>query len=151
MKLVDCRAECGMLDRVVEAVCAGKSRALVLSGEPGVGKTTLLQHLIQKAAQCQVVQIAGVESEMELAFAGLDQLCAPLLDGLADLPERQGDALRIASGMSSGPAPDRFLVGLATLSLLTQVAGPKPLVCVTDDEQWLDRASAQCWGLWRAG
>jgi FAD/FMN-containing dehydrogenase len=145
-KLVDRRSECGMLDRLVEAVRAGESRALVLSGEPGVGKTALLQYLIGRAPECRVVQTAGVESEMELAFAGLHQLCAPLLDGLDCLPERQGDALRIVFGMSSGPAPDRFLVGLATLGLLAHIAEQRPLVCVVDDEQWLDRASAQVLG-----
>jgi DNA-binding CsgD family transcriptional regulator len=146
MKLVGRRAECGMLDRLVEAVCAGQSRALVLCGEPGVGKTALLQHLIARAADCHVVETAGVQSEMELAFAGLHQLCAPLLDGLDCLPERQGDALRVALGVSSGPAPDRFLVGLATLGLLAHAADQKPLVCIVDDEQWLDRASAQVLG-----
>jgi DNA-binding CsgD family transcriptional regulator len=146
MKLVDRRAERSMLDRLVEAVCAGESRALVLSGDPGVGKTALLHYLIGQAAECRVVQTAGVESEMELAFAGLHQLCAPLLDGLEDLPERQRDALRIVFGMSSGPAPDRFLVGLATLGLLAHVAEERPLVCIVDDEQWLDRASAQVLG-----
>src|ERR1700751_2881897 len=140
MKLVDRRAECAMLDRLGEAVCAGGSRALVLCGDPGVGKTALLQHLIARAAQCRVVQTAGVESEMELAFAGLHQLCAPLLAGLDCLPERQDDALRILFGMGSGPAPDRFLVGLATLGLLAHAAERRPLVCVVDDEQWLDRA-----------
>ena len=146
MKLVDRRAECGMLDRLLEAVGAGQSRALVLCGEPGVGKTALLQYLIGRAAECRVVQTAGVESEMELAFAGVHQLCAPLLAGLEDLPEPQGDALRVVFGMSSGPAPDRFLVGLATLGLLAHVADERPLVCVVDDEQWLDRASAQVLG-----
>jgi DNA-binding CsgD family transcriptional regulator len=146
MKLVDRRAECAMLDRLVEAVCAGQSRALVLSGDPGVGKTALLQHLIAQAAECQVVQIAGVESEMELAFAGLHQLCAPLLTGLGDLPEPQAEALRIVFGMRAGPVPDRFLVGLATLGLLAQAAEQRPLVCVVDDQQWLDRASAQVLG-----
>ncbi len=135
-----------MLDRLVDAVCAGQSRALVLCGEPGVGKTALLQHLIGRTAECLLVQTSGVESEMELAFAGLHQLCAPLLAGLDDLPKRQGDALRIALGMSLGPAPDRFLVGLATLGLLAHAAEQKPLVCVVDDEQWLDHASAQVLG-----
>ena len=135
-----------MLDRLVEAVCAGQSRALVLCGEPGVGKTALLQHLTARAAECRVVQTAGVQSEMELPFAGLHQLCAPLLDGLTGLPERQADALQIALGMSAGPPPDRFLVGLATLGLLAYVAEQQPLVCVVDDEQWLDRASAQVLG-----
>jgi DNA-binding CsgD family transcriptional regulator len=146
MKLVGRRSECGMLDRLVEAVCAGQSRALVLCGEPGVGKTALLQHLVARAASCRVMQTAGVESEMELAFAGLHQMCAPLLAGLDYLPERQSDALRIALGVSSGLAPDRFLVGLATLGLLAHAAEQGPVVCVVDDEQWLDRASAQVLG-----
>jgi len=91
MKLVGRRAECGMLDRLAEAVCAGQSRALVLCGDPGVGKTALLEHLVREATDCKVVQIAGVESEMELAFAGLHQLCAPLLAGLDDLPDPQAE------------------------------------------------------------
>ncbi|MBV9318664.1 MAG: AAA family ATPase, partial [Mycobacterium sp.] len=146
MKLVDRRAECGLLDRLVEAVSAGESRALVLCGESGVGKTALLQYLVGRAAGCRVVETAGVESEMELAFAGLHQLCAPLLAGVEDLPERQGDALRVVFGMSSGPAPERFLIGLATLGLLAHAAEQRPLLCVVDDEQWLDRASAQVLG-----
>jgi hypothetical protein len=146
MKLVDRRAESSMLDRLLEAVCAGESRALVLSGDAGVGKTALLQHLVSQAAGCQVVQIGAVESEMELAFAGLHQLCAPLLAGLEDLPQPQSNALRIVFGISSGPVPDRFLVGLATLGLLAQAAEHRPLLCVVDDEQWLDRASAQVLG-----
>jgi DNA-binding CsgD family transcriptional regulator len=146
MKLVGRRAECAMLHRLVESVCAGQSRALVLCGDPGVGKTALLQHLVNHATGCQVVQIAGVESEMELAFAGLHQLCVPLLAGLEDLPGPQAEALRIVFAMSSGPVPDRFLVGLATLGLLAQTAEQRPLVCVVDDEQWLDRASAQVLG-----
>jgi DNA-binding CsgD family transcriptional regulator len=135
-----------MLDRLLDAVCAGQSRALVLCGDAGVGKTALLEHLVRRATNCQVVQIGGVESEMELAFAGLHQLCAPLLAGLDDLPEPQADALRIVFGISSGPVPDPFLVGLATLGLLAHVAEQRPLVCVVDDEQWLDRASAQVLG-----
>jgi DNA-binding CsgD family transcriptional regulator len=146
MKLVGRRSECGMLDRLLDAVCAGQSRALVLCGDAGVGKTVLLEHLVRRATNCQVVQIGGVESEMELAFAGLHQLCAPLLAGLDALPEPQADALRIVFGISSGPVPDPFLVGLATLGLLAQVAEQRPLVCVVDDEQWLDRASAQVLG-----
>jgi hypothetical protein len=112
MKLVDRRAERAMLDRLVEAVCAGDSWALVFSGEPGVGKSALLQYPVGRAALCRVVQIAGVvESEMELASAGLHQLCAPLLDGLPDLPERQGDALRVGVGdgfeATAGPVSGR--------------------------------------------
>ena len=146
MRLVDRWAERGILDGLVEAVCARESRALVVCGEPGVGKTALLQYLIERAAECRVMQTAGVESEMELAFAGLHQLCAPLLDCLDDLPAPQADALRVVFGMNSGPTPDRLLVGLATLGLLAQGAEQQPLVCVVDDEQWLDRASAQVLG-----
>jgi len=135
-----------MLDRLVEAVRDGQSRALVLCGDAGVGKTALLEHLVRRATNCRVLQTAGVQSEMELAFAGLHQLCTPLPDGLDCLPGAQGDALRIALGMSSGPAPDRFLVGLATLGLLAHSAERLPLVCIVDDEQWLDRASAQVLG-----
>ena len=108
-----------MLDRLVEAVRAGESRALVVHGEPGVGKTALLEYLAGHAPGCRVARAAGVQSEMELAFAGLHQLCAPMLDRLEALPLPQRDALRTAFGMSAGPAPDRFLIGLAVLSLLS--------------------------------
>ena len=146
MKLIDRQAERDTLDRLVQAVRAGESQALVLCGEPGVGKTALLDYLADRAVDCLLVQTAGVESDMELAFAGLHQLCAPLLPDLHVLPERQGDALRIVFGMSSGLAPDQFLVGLAVLGLLAHAAERQPLVCVVDDEQWLDRASAQVLG-----
>ena len=142
-RLTDRRAECDVLDRLVEAVRAGESRALSVHGEPGVGKTALLEYLAGRATGCQVVRAAGIESEMELAFAGLHQVCAPLLDCLEALTGPQGDALRTAFGISSGPAPDRFLVGLAVLSLLSEAAAKLPLVCLVDDQQWLDRASAQ--------
>ena len=132
-----------MLDRLLDAVRGGESRALVVHGEPGAGKTALLDYLAERAADCQVVRAAGVQSEMELAFAGLHQLCAPLLDRLEALPGPQREALRTAFGLSAGPAPDRFLVGLAVLSLLAEVAAEQPLVCLVDDAQWLDRASAQ--------
>ena len=140
------RAECGVLDRLVEAVQAGESRALVAVGEPGVGKTVLLEYLAGRAAGCQVARASGVQSEMELAFAGLHQLCAPMIDRAGHLPAPQQDALRIAFGQAAGPPPDRFLVGLAVLSLLSEVAGERPLVCLIDDEQWLDQASAQVLG-----
>ena len=142
-RLADRRAECAALDRLVEAVRAGESRALVVHGEPGMGKTVLLDYLAGQAAGCQVVRVAGVQSEMELAFAGLHQVCAPLLDRLEVLPGPQAEAVRTAFGMSAGPVPDRFLVGLAVLSLLAEVAAKRPLVCLVDDAQWLDRASAQ--------
>ena len=132
-----------MLDRFVEAVCAGEGRALVLRGEPGVGKTALLEYLVEQAASCRVVRAAGVQSEMELAFAGLHQLLAPMLDRLERLPVPQRDGLRTAFGLSPGPAPDRFHVALAVLGLLSEVAEERPLICVVDDAQWLDRASAQ--------
>jgi len=142
-RLADRRAECAALDRLVEAVTVGESRTLVVHGEPGAGKTVLLDYLAGQAAGCQVVRIAGVQSEMELAFAGLHQVCAPLLDRLGVLPEPQAEAVRTAFGLSPGPVPDRFLVGLAVLSLLAEVAAKQPLVCLVDDAQWLDRASAQ--------
>jgi DNA-binding CsgD family transcriptional regulator len=143
MKLIDRHSERAVLDGVVEAVRAGESRALILSGEPGVGKTALLEYLHGQASDCRVVRVAGVQSEMELPFAALHQVCAPVLGSLQGLPPPQRDALRTAFGMSPGPAPDRFLVGLAVLSLLSDAAEQQPLLCLVDDEQWLDRASAQ--------
>ena len=132
-----------MLDGLIEAVGGGVSRVLVVRGEPGVGKTALLEYLVEQASGCRVVRAAGVQSEMELAFAGLHQLLAPMIDHLERLPGPQRDALRTAFGVSPGSAPDRFFVGLAVLSLLSDVAEEQPLICLVDDEQWLDRASAQ--------
>ena len=137
------RRECGVLDRLIEAVRGGESRALVVHGEPGVGKTALLEYLVERASGCRVERAAGVQSEMELTFAGLHQLLAPMLDRVERLPVQQRDALRTAFGLGPGSAPDRFFVALAVLSLLSDVAEERPLVCVVDDEQWLDRASAQ--------
>ena len=137
------RSECDALDRLIEAVRAGESRALVVRGEPGVGKTALLEYMVEQASGCRVVRAVGVQSEMELAFAALHQLLAPMLDRFERLPVPQRDALRTALGISPGSAPDRFLVGLAVLSLLSDVAEEQPLICLVDDEQWLDRASAQ--------
>ena len=125
---------------------AGQGRALVVRGEPGVGKTALLDYLAERASGCLVARAAGVQSEMELAFAGLHQLCAPMLDHAESLPDPQREALRTAFGLSAGPVPDRFLVGLAVLGLLSETAGERPLVCVVDDQQWLDHASAQALG-----
>ncbi|MGD0706557.1 MAG: ATP-binding protein, partial [Trebonia sp.] len=144
--LTDRHAERGVLDRLISTVRAGGSRVLVVHGEPGVGKSALLEYLAGRAAGCRVARTAGVESEMELAFAGLHQLLAPALDRIDRLPEPQRDALRTAFGLSAGPAPDRFLVGLAVLGLVSEVAGEQPLICVVDDEQWLDRASVQALG-----
>jgi DNA-binding CsgD family transcriptional regulator len=140
------RRELGFLDRLIGAVRAGESQVLVLSGEAGVGKTALLDYVAGHAAGCRVVRAVGVQSEMELAFAGLQQLCKPLLDHLGRLPGPQGEALQTAFGLSAGPAPDRFLVGLAVLSLLSDAAEEEPLICLVDDEQWLDHASAQALG-----
>src|SRR5215469_8807445 len=146
--LMDRRSERDALDRLVGAVQAGESRALVVRGEPGVGKTVLLDYLSGQASGsgCRVAHAVGVQSEMELAFAGLHQLCAPLLTRARRLPVPQRDALRTAFGLAAGPPPDRFLVGLAVLSLLSGMAGERPLICLIDDEQWLDRASAQALG-----
>jgi DNA-binding CsgD family transcriptional regulator len=140
------RRECAQLDRLLDALRAGESRVLVVRGEPGVGKTALLDYLAEHASGCRVAHAAGVESEMELAFAGLHQLCAPMLDHLERLPAPQREALRTAFGLGSGSAPDRFLVGLATLTLLAEVAEEHPLLCLVEDEQWLDHASAQVLG-----
>ena len=119
---------------------------LVVRGEPGIGKTALLDWAVESAAGLRVVRVAGVESEMELAFAALQQLCAPMLDKLDGLPDPQRAALGVAFGLDTGAVPDRFLVGLAVLSLLSEAAERQPLLCVVDDAQWLDRASAQALG-----
>src|SRR5215470_824227 len=142
-QLLGRRGECEVLDRLVGAVRARGSRALVVRGEPGAGKTALLEYVAGRAAGCRVARAAGVQSEMELAFSGLHQLVTPMLDRLERLPGPQREALATAFGISAGPAPDRFLVGLAVLGLLSEVAGERPLVCLVDDAQWLDRASAQ--------
>src|SRR4051794_40153958 len=142
-ELLGRRKERETLDGVLEAVRGGESAVLVVSGDPGVGKTALLDYAVESAPSFRVVRAVGVESEMELAFAALQQLCAPLLDRLDHLPAPQHDALGVAFGLSAGPAPDRFVVGLAALSLLAEVADEAPLLCVIDDSQWLDRASAQ--------
>ena len=142
------RSERGVLDRLVQAVRDSESRVLVVRGDPGVGKTVLLEYLAGQASGtgCRVARAVGVQSEMELAFAGLHQLCAPLLGRAECLPAPQHEALRTAFGLSAGPPPDRFFVGLAVLSLLSEVAGERPLICLIDDEQWMDRASAQALG-----
>jgi hypothetical protein len=135
--------ECARLDELLSAVRAGHSGALVLRGQAGIGKTALLDYVSMHAHGCRIVRAVGVESEMELPFAALHQLCLPLLDGHGWLPPPQRDALRTAFGLSSGPQPDRFFVGLAVLSLLSDAAETQPLVCLVDDAQWLDHSSAQ--------
>jgi DNA-binding CsgD family transcriptional regulator len=141
-------SERAVLDGLVEAVRAGDSRVLVVRGDPGVGKTVLLDHLAGQASDsgCRLARAVGVQSERELAFAGLHQLCAPMLEHLGRVPAPQRDALRTAFGIAAGPPPDRFLVGLAVLSLVSDVARKRPLICVVDNEQWLDQASVQALG-----
>ncbi|MET8545921.1 ATP-binding protein [Kitasatospora sp. NPDC004799] len=158
------RSECGALDQVVAGAREGRGQVLVLRGEPGVGKSALAEYLVERADGCRVLRAVGAEAEMELPFAGLHQLCVPLLGRLDRIPGPQRDALSVAfglsagsagsaghagsagsagSGSSAGGAPDRFLVGLAVLSLLAEAAEERPLVCVVDDAHWLDRVSAQ--------
>jgi DNA-binding CsgD family transcriptional regulator len=146
MRLVGRDAERSELDSLLQALRRGESRSLVIRGEAGVGKTALLEYLTQRAADCRVISVTAVQWEAELAFAALHQLCAPILDGLEVLPAPQRKALRITLGLYDDPVPDRFLVGLAVLSLLAEAAEDRPLVCMVDDAQWLDRASAQVLG-----
>ncbi|MER7706563.1 AAA family ATPase [Kitasatospora sp. NPDC097605] len=135
--------ECGVLEELLDAVRGGGSRVLVLRGEPGVGKTRLLDHAGARARGFRTARVTGVQSEMELPYAGLHQLCAPFLDRLGRLPAPQRDALGTAFGLTAGTPPDRFLVGLAVLSLLADAAAEDPLVCLVDDSQWLDEVSVQ--------
>jgi DNA-binding CsgD family transcriptional regulator len=137
------QAECARLDQLLADARAGQSAVLVLHGEPGIGKTALLDYAAGRAAGFQVVRATGVESEMELPFAGLHQLCGAMLGGLERLPPPQREALETAFGLSSGARPDRFLMGLAVLSLLSEAAEERPLLCLIDDAQWLDLSSAQ--------
>jgi DNA-binding CsgD family transcriptional regulator len=142
-RLLGRRGECDALDQLLARLRTGRSPVLVLRGEAGVGKTALLEYLVDEASGCRIVRAAGAEAEMELAYAGLQQLCAPMLDHLEALPGPQREALSTAFGLSAGEPPDRFFVGLAVLSLCAEAARHTPLLCVVDDAQWLDRASAQ--------
>jgi DNA-binding CsgD family transcriptional regulator len=135
-------SECVLLEDLLSAIRRGECRSLVLRGEAGIGKTALLDYLVESAGDVRVARAVGVESEMELAYASLHQLCGPMLDRMVALPAPQRQALEIVFGVSGGAAPDRFLVGLAVLGLLCEVAQERPLLCVVDDAQWLDRASA---------
>ncbi|HJP73923.1 MAG TPA: AAA family ATPase [Pseudonocardiaceae bacterium] len=141
-ELIGRRAECSALNELIRAVHAGESRALVVHGDPGVGKTALLEYVAVQALGCRIARSGGVQSEMDLPFAGLHQLCAPLLNRLDRVPRPQREALRTVFGISDGPTPNGFQVGLAVLSLLSSVAEEQPLICVVDDHQWLDTASA---------
>ncbi|WP_405071886.1 AAA family ATPase [Kribbella sp. NBC_01510] len=135
--------ERAVLDRMIDAARQGRSEALVLRGEAGVGKSALLDALVARVNGCQVARAVGIESEMELAYAGLHQLCRPFLDGMERLARPQHEALGTAFGLLSGTAPDRFLVGLAVLNLLSDAAAHQPVLCVVDDAQWLDLMSAR--------
>jgi hypothetical protein len=141
-RLIDRRAECRVLDHLVETLRAGESQTLVVLGEPGVGKTALLDYLAGHASGCRIVRVNGDESEMELAFSGLHVLCASMLDRLDRIPAPQRAALATAFALRAGEPPDRFIVGLAVLSLLAEVAEEQPLLCLVDDAQWLDQVSA---------
>src|SRR6476620_1452180 len=136
-----------VLDGLLARVREGESEALVIRGEAGIGKTALLRYTARQASGFQVAQLTGVEGEMELPFAGVHQLCATMPDRLDALPAPQRSALSVALGLVAGEVPDRFLVGLAVLSLLSAVAAQRPLLCLIEDAQWLDGASAQIVGL----
>jgi DNA-binding CsgD family transcriptional regulator len=138
--------ECTALQNLVSAASQGGSQVLVLRGEAGTGKTALLDYTVGLAAGFRCVRLAAIESDMELAFSGLHQLCAPLMEHLDELPVPQRNALRVAFGIGVGPTPDRFLVGLAVLGLVAAAAERRPLLCVVDDAQWLDRVSLQTLG-----
>jgi DNA-binding CsgD family transcriptional regulator len=142
-QLLGRRLERDALDRLVQGALAGRSGVLVIRGDSGVGKSALLDYLRGRLAGWRVARAAGVESELELAYGSLHQLCAPMLDRLDGLPQPQHDALAAVFGLKAGPSPDPFLVGLATLSLLAEVADEQPLACIVDDAHWLDQASAR--------
>src|SRR6185437_5473979 len=141
--LLDRRQERAALDGLLDDLRSGRGRALTVRGEAGVGKTALLEYAVAAAADMRVIRAAGVEAEMELAFASLHLLCVPLLDRLEALPAPQRDALQVAFGLRDGAAQDPFMIGLAVLTLRSLVAEERPLLCVVDDAQWLDQASAQ--------
>jgi DNA-binding CsgD family transcriptional regulator/tetratricopeptide (TPR) repeat protein len=145
-RLVGRRSECEALDQLLTDALAGRSQVIVVRGEAGVGKSALLRYLSEQVAGWTVATAVGVESEMELAYSGLHQLCGPMLDHLDRLPVPQSEALATVFGQRTGPPPDRFLVGLAALTLFAEIAEEQPLVCIIDDAQWLDRASAQILG-----
>src|ERR1700722_4906231 len=131
------------LERLLAAARGGHGEVLVVHGEPGVGKTALLEYGVEAAQGFRIARAGGIEGEMELPFAALQQLCAPLLELMDRLPQPQRDALAVAFGLSAGPGASPFLVGLAVLGLLSEAAEEQPLLCLVDDAQWLDRASAR--------
>ena len=135
--------EIRLLDDLIAGVREGRSAALVLLGEPGIGKTSLLRHALRAAEGMHTVEVVGAESEQHMAHAGLHRLLLPHLDRLGRLPVPQRAALSAAFGLVDGPSPDRFLVGLGTLTLLAEVAAERPLLCVLDDAHWLDTESLE--------
>src|SRR3954452_23331878 len=143
---LDRASEREILDRLLAQVREGQSAVLVMRGEAGIGKTALLRYAARHASGFRVAQVNGVQAEMELPFAGIHQLCAPLLDELDALPQPQQEALSVALGLASGDVPERFLVGLAVLGLLSAAAEERPLFCRVDDAQWLDAASGTILG-----
>src|SRR6476469_8098886 len=142
-QLLGRQRERAVLAGLLDGARRGEGGVLVVHGEPGVGKTALLDWMVEEGRQLRVLRAVGVEGEMELPFAALQQLCSPILDRSERLPDPQRDALEVAFGLSAGPAPDPFLVGLAVLGLLAEAAEDQRLVCVVDDAQWLDSASAR--------
>ena len=140
VRLLGRRAECEFLSTAIADAREGRSRVVILRGGAGAGKSALLDFALGRADGWRICTAVGIESEMELAYSGLHQLCAPILDHVDRLPDPQRDALRTVFGQQTGPAPDRFLVGLATLTLLAEVAEDRPLLCLIDDAQWLDMA-----------
>ena len=141
--LVGRSEESDALRGLLQAVRDGQSESLVLRGDPGVGKTALLDYAAGEASDFRLNRATGIESEMELPFAGLHQICAPLLEGLSSIPAPQQEALSTALGLAAGKPPDRFLLGLGVLSLLSEMAEQAPLLCIVDDAQWIDQASIQ--------
>ena len=134
------------LDATLASARDGHSAVLVIRGEAGIGKTALLRHAARQASGLRTIEVEGVQAEMELPFAGIHRLCAPVFDGLEVLAEPQQNALRVAFGVSSGDAPDKFLVAVAVLNLLSATAEERPLLCLVDDAQWLDAGSVQALG-----
>src|ERR1700722_12352958 len=146
LQLLGRERERGALDRVLDAARGGHGGVLVIRGEPGVGKTALLEYAIEGGREFRIARTSGVQAEMEFPYAAAQQLCFPILHLMEHLPEPQREALDVAFGLRGGPTPNPFLVGLAILGLLSEAAEEQLLLSVVDDAQWLDRASAQVLG-----
>ena len=145
-RLLGRKRELEAIDRLLDSARGGRGGVLVVHGEPGVGKSAVVEYELEDARDFRTLQTAGVDAEMELAYAALQQLCSPVLDFMEGLPEPQRDAVAVAFGLTGGPAhpaPNTFLVGLAVLGLLSEAAEERPLLAVVDDAHWLDPASAR--------